>query len=576
MSERIASTIADLFEKYVSKGPQLTQIEMGPLGELDLNRGRILQDVVGKSSADLLKSYPEIELLLSQALYSEKSRLKKNRGNWFTKPRLNRDRELWNRIQVGLLSNPAKTDREGLLGQVITHYSEEIGGRFDPGVYRFATRVVPVGFNWMLNAASVRRFLPWKMTEDVSEKLKIEGEIDHLKKLSKIGTVLLVPTHLSNIDSILIGYVINQMGLPPFSYGAGLNLYSNPVLSYFMSHLGAYTVDRQKNNEIYKAVLKNYSTKILRQGIHSIFFPGGGRCRSGAVESKLKLGLLGTAIDAEIYNRLENASRPRVFVVPMVLSYNFVLEASSLIEDYLSESGKHRFLNNYDESYRFFKVMGFFWKFFSKETGIAVRIGKPMDVVGNLVDENGQSMGAGGSTIDLGKWFTTKGELCVDPSRDHQYTRELGQKIVKRFHQDHTVLCSHVVSFSFFEHLRDQYPDLDLFQFLRISLAQRSRPLDSFLKIAERVKSQILELADRGECYVEPALREPNTRKWVLDAISKLGIFHDNSVLRVSENAIWTEDMNLLYFYRNRLTGYGLGLGARSGMGEKGAKGFLE
>jgi glycerol-3-phosphate O-acyltransferase len=35
----------------------------------------------------------------------------------------------------------------------------------------------------------------------------------------------MVPTHQSNLDSLLVGYVIYMMSLPPFAYGAGLNLF---------------------------------------------------------------------------------------------------------------------------------------------------------------------------------------------------------------------------------------------------------------------------------------------------------------------------------------------------------------
>ncbi len=143
------------------------------------------------------------------------------------------------------------------------------------------------------------------MTESLSSRMHITGEVEHLRKLSQKGTILLVPTHQSNIDSLLIGYIIYLMGLPPFCYGAGLNLFSNPVYSFFMSNLGAYTVDRQKTAWLYKASLKAFSTATLSEGVHSIFFPGGGRSRSGAIEKKLKLGLLGTGIEAQVRGLLE-------------------------------------------------------------------------------------------------------------------------------------------------------------------------------------------------------------------------------------------------------------------------------
>jgi hypothetical protein len=55
---------------------------------------------------------------------------------------------------------------------------------------------------------------------------------------------------------------------------------------------------------------------------------------------------------------------------------------------------------------------------------------------------------------------------------------------------------------------------------------------------------------------------------------------HDAQVLRVSERTIWTEDMNLLYYYRNRLTGYGLSRlaefsGGKKQFGQNDSQGFL-
>ena len=264
------------------------------------------------------------------------------------------------------------------------------------------------------------------MSQSLESRVRIVGEVEHLRRLSEKGTILMVPTHQSNLDSVLIGYVIYAMQLPPFAYGAGLNLFSNPLLSFFMNNLGAYTVDRKKNNPIYKQVLKNYSACILREGVHSIFFPGGGRTRSGAIESKLKLGLLGTALEAQIEKIRIGAEKPNVYVVPMVMSYHFVLEASSLIEDFLAESGKHRFIISDDEFWQPTKVFNFFWKLFASQSGVVVRIGQPMDVFGNRVDEEGGSIGPNGTRIDPKRWLTTGGELKKDTQRDHEYTRELG------------------------------------------------------------------------------------------------------------------------------------------------------
>lgn len=402
------------------------------------------------------------------------------------------------------------------------------------------------------------------MTKSLESCIRILGEVPTLQKLAKKGTILLVPTHQSNIDSVLIGYIIYLMSLPPFAYGAGLNLFKNPVLSFFMSRLGSYTVDRQKANQIYKETLKNYSVQILKEGMHSIFFPGGGRTRSGAIESKLKLGLLGTGLQAQLEGLRSGKKDTRVYIVPMVTSYHFVLEASSLIEDYLTEAGKHRYILSNDESWQPAKILGFFWKFFSAQTGVTVRIGKPLDVFGNFVDEEGQSIGPNGSVIDHVRWLSTCGELRSEPQRDKEYTNELGLRLVDRFHRENTVLNSHLVAFTFFETLRKKYPEFDLYRLLRLTFAQRSMQLSEFFISAETYYNRLLEFANRGELFLCTELRSAKTEDWVEEGVRQLGFIHDSAVLKIQKGRVWTEDMNLLYYYRNRLAGYGLSLLADS------------
>ncbi len=538
-------------------------------------RPRVLDSVVQRTLADMEGLQPD--QLLGEALYKERVRIKHSHDNWFTRHRTVADKKVWGDIQRGLLRPAGRVDRKVLLEQIIRHYSQEIGGEFDQRVYRFATSALPYFFNWMFNAASLNHFVPWKQKDILHNQLNIVGEVDHLRKLAQNGTILLVPTHQSNIDSVMIGYIIYQLGLGPFSYGAGLNLFQNPLLSFLMSNLGAYTVDRRKNNAIYKQTLKNYSTSILKEGVHSIFFPGGGRVRSGALESKLKLGLLGTALEAQTENLMEGRERPNVYVVPMVMSYHYVLEAASLIEDYLAESGKHRFIITDDDSFQPFKVGKFFWKAFSAHSKVTVRVGRPLDVFGNLVDENGQSIGPNGTTIDPRSWLTTRGEVRKDLQRDREYTERLGERIVERYHLDNTVLSSHLVAFSYFETLRTQYPDLDLYRFLRLSPEQRTIPLEKFLARAEKHREAVLKLALQSKLHVCPEIT--GEKPWIEEGVRQLGQLHDASVIRIQGDEVTTDDLTLLYYYRNRLAGYGLSLRAGELKGQlKGAhdrKGFL-
>src|SRR5678809_482113 len=111
-----------------------------------------------------------------------------------------------------------------------------------------------------------------------------------------------------------------------------------------MHRLGAYTVDRTKRARLYKDVLKDYSIHSLVTRHHSLFFPGGTRSRGGAIESHLKKGLLGTGIAAWQEMLASGRPDPDVYVIPATLSYQLCLEASTLVEDFLAESGKQRYI----------------------------------------------------------------------------------------------------------------------------------------------------------------------------------------------------------------------------------------
>lgn len=561
----------------------LSQINYGPMKSLNQKRPEMLSNVAKNTLIDLEKH--DLDMLIGEALFNEKARLRRQRAYnpsyFFTLKRRSRDLFLWKNVNRGLLKPSSVVPRDLLLNNILNHYSEEIGGRFRPPVYKLATRAIPYGFRWFLNAVSVKNFRPWSLTENIESLIKIQGEVEHLQKLSKKGTILLVPTHMSNIDSVLIGYVILLMNLPPFSYGAGLNLFSNPILSFFMGSLGAYTVDRQKNSIIYKNTLKNYSTEILRNGIHSVFFPGGGRSRSGGIESKLKLGLLGTGLNAQIANHIQGKSNPNIYIVPMVTSFHFVIEAASLIESYLLQQGQARFMGaDTAENPMIVNLPKFIYKFFATKTSMTVSIGRPLDVFGNYVDEEGRSIGPNGTFIQPQKWLTTGGELKSVESRDQEYTRELGHKISDSYYENNVVLSSHLVAFSYFQTLRKKYPEIDLFRFLRLSYEQRSISLKEYYKETKIFYEKICKLESAGKLKIDSEIKNKDQSEWIREGVRHLGLLHDAAVVKIENNKVTTDDMNLLYYYRNRLSGYGLSLNSETGRpkilrGENDEKGFL-
>ena len=381
-----------------------------------------------------------------------------------------------------------------------------------------------------------------------------------MRSLAKIGTVVMVPTHFSNLDSALIGWVIQYLGLPAFIYGAGLNLFNIGIFAYFMNSLGAYKVDRRKKNLVYLETLKTYSTEALKYGCHSLFFPGGTRSRSGRIEDKLKLGLLSTTIEAQRCNYLNNSSKKatKIFVVPVVLNYHFVLEAPILIHQFLEQQGQERYYVESDEFTNSYKILKFLVKFFTKGSDISVTIGRAMDAVGNYIDQQGNSIDLKNRAINPSDYFKSFGSITKDPQRDMEYTNMLADRITGEFHRINRVFSSHLVAFVGFRMLRKSYAKLDIFDFLRIPPEEMSLSYQEFLQQFELIREKVFELKSHGALQTALHLEGP-VEEVITHGLDNVGLYHaKRPLIKDKTGSIVSQDLFTLYYYHNRMHGYDL------------------
>jgi glycerol-3-phosphate O-acyltransferase len=239
--------------------------------------------------------------------------------------------------------------------------------------------------------------------------------------------VIFVPTHLSNLDSVVFGFALDREGLPPVPPTARARTSSPTPSSRSSCRTSAPTASTAASaHELYKEVLKTYSTVLIERGYHSLFFPGGTRCRSGLVEEKLKLGLMGTGVEAFVHS-LRRGHGQRVFFVPATINYLLTLEASTLIADYLAEVGRNRYIIEDDEStqhraHRHPRAQA------GDDHGVGGdSFGEPIDPFTNRVTADGRSVDPRGRTVDPAA--TSPATATLDEARDAQYTRELGEAI---------------------------------------------------------------------------------------------------------------------------------------------------
>lgn len=539
-------------------------LKQWPIAKLNDDKDNFVEQVKARSKERIKKRFStpkELRDELARVLYQERIRLTEK--PWKADPP--DERQFWNGIKSKFLKldqvGPESTLTEDtLIDEILDRYTNEIVGQFDINAFNFARAILPQFFGRVLSAAPGKWFKTLSSgAKTIHEKIPIYGDIDKIRHLSTKGTLVVVPTHFSNMDSIMIGWVLNELGLPAFTYGGGLNLFSIKLLSYFMNRLGAYKVDRRKKNSIYLETLKNYSTVAMQRGAHSIFFPGGTRTRSGQLEKKLKLGLLGTAIETQKlhYKNFPEETAPKLFVVPLIINYHFVLEAEGLINDYLKDVGKERYFRENDEYSTSYKLARFILKFLGASSSLAISFGDVMDVVGNKVDYEGNSYNHLGQKMDVKKYFITKGELRDDQQRDEEYTRVLGERIVENYYRYNVVLTSHLVCYTAFEILRKKYKGVDLFTLLRTPVDDISIPFKELAEGVERVREALRDLNKRGEVTLSPEL-DWDVKKIIEHGIQNIALYHVASPLKVVGDNVETEDLKLLFYYHNRLEGYNL------------------
>ncbi len=558
-----------LFKRSTYGLDPVIELNDWPILKISRKRDAIVQEVIEDAVKHLEEAFPksgELREVIARTLYLEKSRIKHE--PWKVDPK--DDRKFWGKIKQGLLeSDPNKTDKEKanavahkLLREIVTRYTMEIAGNFHPRFYRFAKFVLPRFLSRMLNASTGRVQGIINPNDELRDKLFVTGPIEKIRKLSQIGTVILLPTHFSNLDSIMVGFGMDLIGLPAFQYGAGLNLFNSKFFGFFMGNLGAYKLDRRKKNPIYLETLKSFSKTNIVNGVHTLFFPRGTRSRSGSLEKRLKLGLLGTAVEAQRmhYEAAEQSGEPakKIYIVPLTMSYHFVLEAKTLIEQHLKRTGKEQYITIDDEFSSFYKILKFFWQTFAKSSDMTLSLSEPMDIFGHTVDEEGNSQDAHGATLDLRGYFMTRGELKADRQREMEYTHILGDIILDKFRTGNTVFSSHVVAFVAFNLIRNRFPKADLYTVLRTPEEDWEIKYDDFSLTVNKIVDKLKKLEKEKKLILAPHMYL-DLEDLINHGIKNIGIYHSKEpLMKTEEGSIVSEDIKLLLFYHNRLEGYGL------------------
>lgn len=186
------------------------------------------------------------------------------------------------------------------------HFYDEIASRFDIDVIR----LFDVTLNFIWNR--IYDGLKWN-----------KSDIDKLREAAKKGPMVIVPSHKSHVDYLVMSQVLYWEGLLPPHIAAGDNMSFFPMGRIFRRG-GAYFIRRTfKGDPMYPQVVKSYLRRLFKEGFTQEFFIEGSRSRTGKTLPP-KFGLLSMMVDCYLTGASED-----ILFIPASISYEKLVEAQS-------------------------------------------------------------------------------------------------------------------------------------------------------------------------------------------------------------------------------------------------------
>lgn len=245
---------------------------------------------------------------------------------------------------------------------------------------------------------------------------------------------MIVSSHRSHMDYVLLGIHCSVLGYPNLRFAAGDNLTRMPWLGARLTALGAFPVRRDSvTSGRYVLGLCEQVAAMLEDGDNVVAFPEGGRSYGGGM-LRMKSGL----IAANIVAQCRSPNRPHYYL-PFTVSYEVLPEASRL--GWLQKAKRLR-----ADSQPWVKraVGSAFW--YGADLSALTRLllwGRSGGGYGSVYLDYGEPL-AVGSLLDVQEAPATdaRGALVVHKAATKRVTEEIGRHLARLYR----ILPMHVVA----------------------------------------------------------------------------------------------------------------------------------
>jgi len=210
-----------------------------------------------------------------------------------------------------------------------------------------------------------------------------------LEDLDPDATVVFVMNHRSNMDYVLVTYLVAEQSALSYAVGEWARVWP---LSGLIRAMGGYFIRRQARGELYRRLLARYVQMATAGGVTQGIYPEGGLSLDGRLGAP-RLGLLGYIVEG-------NGPEARdVVFVPVGLNYDRVLEDTILTD--AARLGRRRF--RAPLGLAAWSTLGLIWGRLrgraARHGAAAVRFGRPLSLRGFGVPVDDVGIGALGAEL---------------------------------------------------------------------------------------------------------------------------------------------------------------------------------
>jgi glycerol-3-phosphate O-acyltransferase len=211
----------------------------------------------------------------------------------------------------------------------VAHLARELGrseARIYRDAYRYLREIAATHSTFVIDL--VAQLIRLLYTRGYGEALHYDRErLAAIQSLAQRHPVVFLPTHKSNLDHLVLQYMLHENGHPPNHTAGGINMNFFPV-GPLVRRSGVFFIRRSfKDNSTYKFVLQHYIDYLIEKRFPLEWYIEGGRSRSGKLLPP-RFGLLAYVVDAYRRGRSDD-----VKLIPVSIAYDQITD----VHDYAAE-----------------------------------------------------------------------------------------------------------------------------------------------------------------------------------------------------------------------------------------------